>query len=467
MHSGPVIVDFDETLYLQNSTEDFINAASPGYLAAILLRVLKIAFFWIGSDRYATRDIWRVRVVMVLFPWTVRRWKKLCRTRGAKLTNKPLLDALLDRGQPFIVASIGFSAIIKPLLEAMGCKDVQLIACDLNRRSDRTGGKLALIEAAIGADALAGAMFITDSAADGDVLRCCAKPCLTQWSGAKFRRAFRQIYLPGDYLVYVKRPMHRAPFLRLLTDDLALWILVSLTVRPPGFLGLIGVVLLFFSLWSVYDIGYQDNDLCAMAFETNPVVSKEFADFDMRHFQVKAWISAFVLGLGGVLAIRSTSLLAPGLTWLGILLGLRGVYYLYNRVDKATRIWIYLVLHIFRSLALAMIVPVGIIGILACITQIISRWQAYFIYRYIRAFDVFNWPEINTHMVQLACFLLCLGALAFSHERVNLLTWPTAMLVAWSLFLARGELMGILKDAYRIDADTGRRKTAKSEVDVL
>jgi hypothetical protein len=104
---------------------------------------------------------------------------------------------------------------------------------------------------------------------------------------------------------------------------------------------------------------------------------------------------------------------------------------------------------------------------LACITQIISRWQAYFIYRYIRAFDVFNWPEINTHMVQLACFLLCLGALAFSHERVNLLTWPTAMLVAWSLFLARGELMGILKAAYRIDADTGRQKTAKSEVDVL
>ena len=34
-HRGPVIVDFDETLYLRNSTEDFLDSARPGWLAKI------------------------------------------------------------------------------------------------------------------------------------------------------------------------------------------------------------------------------------------------------------------------------------------------------------------------------------------------------------------------------------------------------------------------------------------------
>jgi hypothetical protein len=33
LHDGPVLVDLDETLYLRNSTEDFINCASPALLA--------------------------------------------------------------------------------------------------------------------------------------------------------------------------------------------------------------------------------------------------------------------------------------------------------------------------------------------------------------------------------------------------------------------------------------------------
>ena len=32
-HEGPLFVDFDETLYLRNSTEDFIDCARPGLLA--------------------------------------------------------------------------------------------------------------------------------------------------------------------------------------------------------------------------------------------------------------------------------------------------------------------------------------------------------------------------------------------------------------------------------------------------
>jgi hypothetical protein len=41
-HERPVLVDLDETLYLRNSTEDFIDCAWPGPLALLLLWVLEV-----------------------------------------------------------------------------------------------------------------------------------------------------------------------------------------------------------------------------------------------------------------------------------------------------------------------------------------------------------------------------------------------------------------------------------------
>jgi len=45
-HQGPLLVDVDETLYLRNSTEDFIDCAWPGLLALLLLRVLDVLKPW-------------------------------------------------------------------------------------------------------------------------------------------------------------------------------------------------------------------------------------------------------------------------------------------------------------------------------------------------------------------------------------------------------------------------------------
>jgi hypothetical protein len=45
-HEGPLLVDFHETLYLRNSTEDFIDSARPGLLALLLLRALDVLKQW-------------------------------------------------------------------------------------------------------------------------------------------------------------------------------------------------------------------------------------------------------------------------------------------------------------------------------------------------------------------------------------------------------------------------------------
>src|SRR5260370_19459221 len=74
-HRGPLIVDLDETLYLRNSTEDFIDCAWPGLLALLLLRVLDVLKPWRLTGGSDTRGTWRVRATSIFFPSTRWRWR--------------------------------------------------------------------------------------------------------------------------------------------------------------------------------------------------------------------------------------------------------------------------------------------------------------------------------------------------------------------------------------------------------
>jgi hypothetical protein len=417
-HTGLVIVDFDETLLLRNSTEEFLNSAIPALLAAVLLRLVDICSPWRFAGGPTQRDVWRVRAILLLLPWTLPSWRRLCARAAAGWANAPLLDAL--RGRDFLIATNGFAPLIKPLLTAMDIPDTRLIA-----RQGRLS-KLARLEAAIGPAALAGALCITDSLDDAEILQCCAIPCLTRWRASTYRRAFRQIYLPGDYLLHVKRPRVPAVTRLLVTDDLLWWLLISLTSRPFSLLALLGAGLLFFSFWSVYEIGYWENDVCALKFESDPVYTPEFLTFDTAHFELKAWVSALILGLAG------TCLLGGLVKWFALLLALRGLYYVYNRISKPARIWLYLPLQAFRSLSLAAVMPLGAAGIIAGLAQILARWQGYIVYRRVQGAA---WRDQPTRALQWA---LLLAGLALAHPFTQLQGWLA--LVVWQALLARKEL---------------------------
>src|SRR5689334_17933938 len=75
-HKGPVLVDLDETLYLRNSTEDYLDSVRPRVLAALLLRLLDILQPWRWSGGEVTRDVWRVRLIRFLFPWVHVQWRR-------------------------------------------------------------------------------------------------------------------------------------------------------------------------------------------------------------------------------------------------------------------------------------------------------------------------------------------------------------------------------------------------------
>ncbi len=441
-----MIVDFDETLFLHNSTEAFLDGAVPAVLAAIALRLLDLCAPWRWSGGAVTRDVWRLRAVLWFCPGAMRRWRARC-PHLAQQVNAPLLAALRARGAPFIVASAGFTPLIRPLLDSMGCADAPLIACAV-ARGDRRRGKRAAITQAIGAEALSAAMVVTDSADDAAVLAACARPCLTTWRGARFRRALRRVYLPGDYLVHVKRPRQAGAFRRLMTDDFGLWLLMA----APGFdlRALAGVTALFLSLWSVYEIGYRENDVCALRLEADPVVSPQAARFDTDRFEPKAWFSAILLGVLGTLALHPAGFAATAGTWAATLSALRATYWGYNRLDKRTRVWVYLLLQAFRTLAVAVVVPVGSVGMMAGVTQICARWQEYFWYRMAPKQGGFRWTDTPLRLIQLLFFLLCLGALA--RAGVDVWTWRTAALLGWSAILARKDIRATIGGAHRLDA---------------
>ena len=65
-HEGPIYIDLDETLYLRNSTEDFIDSAQPGVVAVAMLQLLEFLRPWNWTGGHPTRDSWRV--------WVVRTW---------------------------------------------------------------------------------------------------------------------------------------------------------------------------------------------------------------------------------------------------------------------------------------------------------------------------------------------------------------------------------------------------------
>jgi len=319
------------------------------------------------------------------------------------------------------------------MLAAAGLGDVPLIAC--RHSADVRAGKLARLRAA-GFDAADALVITDDPAADAELLAACAVPLVVTWRDAVDRPACAGPYIPGDYLAHVKRPGQTGARRQLVTDDLVFWVLGAASgglapVRWPG------VALLFVSFWAIYEVGYFDNDRCALAREDDPVVAAEFAGVRATRFVSAAVLWALVCG-------------AAGLAWLGVgwrgaarwglcLAALMFVFGLFNRLDKASRVWLYPALAGLRSLGYLAVLPAGPAGLAAGLAQIFSRFLGYFLYRYIRVLGVCAYPALPLRAVQTV--LLLIGLAAFGrHGGV-----AAAAMVVWSALLARHELAAIAR----------------------
>lgn len=448
-YDGSILVDFDETLYLRNSTEDFIDCARPAILALLLLRLLDGIKPWrlTGSN---TRDTWRVCAISVFFPWIWWIWHTRVPHLAERYANNPLREALKARTEPPIVLTVGFEPVVAPLLAAMGLGNLQLVAARVISFADRRMGKLHLATRDLGAHTVGRSMVITDSANDLDVLRSCARPLHTVWPQAHYRQALSDVYVPGQYISRIKRPGTRYIWRSVLQEDYAFWVLCSIGLAVDPVAHVAGLLLLLLSFWSIYERGYVDNDLAALRHEVDPALSKNVGRVSVATPVLQPWVWALLSGAAGVGILHPNLEHSPiyFLLWTAVLVLTHISFYYYNIFDKQTRVWLYALLQLWRSAAFVAVVPIEPVGVAALGALMTARWIPYIAYRLRTAS---NWPEMPASLIRLIIFILLSAILACAVPATSVLTWSALALLLWNVFRARGDIRAALKVAHRLD----------------
>lgn len=441
------LVDLDETLYLRNSTEDFIDSARPALIAALALRLLDALRPWALTGGEPTRDVWRIALVMLLAPWTPIVWRRRVRELARNRVNAPLLHALRERVGPTAIVTVGFRFVVEPLVRAFGLESVRIVACRASF-ADRRKGKLALAVGALGEAEVTQSMVVTDSDADRPLLDRCARARLVVWPEARYVRAFSQVYLPGQYITWVKRPGGRYIVRGILQEDFAFWVLASIWLARAPLVHVGGLLLLLLSFWALYERGYVDNDLAAQRFEADPKLSAAFHSTPVATPRGQPWIWALVFGALGVAVLD-----LPGrpsavhlASWAGVLVATFLWFRLYNRSNKGLRVWMYLPLQLARCIGFAAVVGITAVGALALAAHVLSRWFHYYAYRLGKG----SWPSVRAETMRLTCFLVLAGLVALAQGPAVVLTWSTLAIVLWSLYRARWELRELLTSAGRV-----------------
>lgn len=453
-YNGPVLLDLDETLYLRNSTEDFIDSAYPGILALLLMRALDVIKPWRWTGGESTRDVWRVRTISTLLPWTVRRWKRRVAELAARFANLRLVTALKTPGMMPIIATVGFQPIVAPLVAALGLPQVRIVAARLSTFADRRGGKLHLVVDALGQETVRRALVLTDSVQDLALLNACARPLRAVWPGAHARRALNRVYLPGQYLTQVKRPGARYIVRGILQEDFAFWVLSSLALAALPLTHVLGLLFLLVSFWAIYERGYVDNDLIAARFERDPKLSAAFKEAPVATPRWQPWMWAFGCGAIGIYLLRwpATPVVMDFVKWIGVLLATHGWFLLYNRFDKAARVWLFCGLQFARTAAFVALVPIAMIGAAALGAHVLAKWVPYYVYR----LGGKDWPDTPFHLTRLLFFVVLALLIAFVEGFSSLWTWTAAALLAWNLYRARQELKAAYQAATRLDRNPSK-----------
>lgn len=404
--AAPVIVDLDETLVLGPTTEAFLDSARPASMIAVALRILDGVRPWrVLPGGGANRDWCRVLTVLVIAPWSLRRWKRTAPQWVDANVNRELAPLLRNRQSPVVIATRSFAPIVAPVVTALGWDAGDVVACKLLRwRGQRNISKSALLERSHHAALTRSAMCVTDSEDDRDVLDLVATPLLVEWPGAGAIEPHLDAYVPFRYIHETKPP--RRAFVRVawITDDLYV-VLLAYSAAAWWFpLQAVGVVLACLAMWIIYEAGYHENDLLGSVRETDPVLPDNFEEMKDSVTVGGPWIWALVLTVLAAPFLVVDSLSVPSgvrtaAIWFAVVAAVRAVFALFNRLPKPHRVIPHLLLQIGKYLGLAAVVPLaGMVGLALVVAQIIYRWIPYVVYRW-TSYDQKSEPLVVTRLL--------------------------------------------------------------------
>jgi hypothetical protein len=204
------------------------------------------------------------------------------------------------------------------------------------------------------------------------------------------------------------------------------------------------------SLMCVYEIGYFDNDMNAAKSEIAPAISDRMHRFAGYAIEPYSWIVALLLaGAAGLLATQSLLLTVDMLwirsaAWIGVLIGIRVTFYVYNRQKESRRPILYFVLQVLKYCGVLVMFPPTIFGVAITAAQIIAISVVYLTYRMA---DRHTSESINREKMRLA-FACGIGIplfLAGARTAVDSLM-AAALAAAWLLLrLAKPTVKSVLE----------------------
>ncbi len=196
-----IIIDFDETLLLRNSTAEYINSLRPRLIGFILIIFLKILRPWIwlplpfkGNQ---VRDWFLVIVPTILLPWTLLLWQQRAKKLAKDYANTELISAINSNvDAPIIIASLGFNLIINPILQHLPVRCDRLVCCRFwHGANDRKKGKLLMVQEVLSQSQLKSAILVTDSEDDLPLLQVVNQPYFAIWPLAQYTEPFKDFWL--------------------------------------------------------------------------------------------------------------------------------------------------------------------------------------------------------------------------------------------------------------------------------
>ena len=195
-----IILDFDETLLLRNSTAEYINSLRPRLVGFVLVRLISLIEPWVWLPHpyrnKKVRDWFLVVVPTILLPWTLVNWQGKAKQLAAEYGNTELISAVNSNAEAtIIVASLGFKFVIDPILQHLPMKYDLLVSCRFWRAGDRIKGKLLMMQEVLSESEIKSAILVTDSEDDLPLLQVVEQPCFVIWSLAKYITPFKDFWL--------------------------------------------------------------------------------------------------------------------------------------------------------------------------------------------------------------------------------------------------------------------------------
>jgi hypothetical protein len=397
----PIVVDFDETLWLRNSTEFFLASLKPSLWVSLVLQIIGLLKPWKilnRTDSSAYRDLYRIKCVLFFIPSAVKQWEKIAAVMGPELVNQALYDQLVRHGTDHVyVASYGFDFIIKPLLNAIDPALNLVVSSTLTHSAElKLEGKASAVKKIIGADALQNAIAITDSMVDIDLLESCRVGALVVWSKAVYTQAGMAPMLPFVYLKKIKRPNENYFSRAIIGHDYLTLLLAFALFNDQPLLCALGMFFFLLAYFCAYEIGYYENDRLGLKYENNPKVSAQFIHYHGAFDPRVAWFTSMVLALiGSVIVVDNVSIIPAyiGVTgvpavfsiffsFMAFLVSVRLVFAWFNRIQVKGRIVPMLFLQLARTTGYIFFFSTSLAGELLCVSLGFAKWIPYLVYRF-------------------------------------------------------------------------------------